>query len=353
MRSDQTIISEITQEIKNALPDWYGPKASLLTEIPERRDREFTIFLRYSVINEQGKHIPLILKMPRDYWMTTLEEIIASSHLSSFTRDEAAILQKIEQAVAASSNPDLCAIHVLAYLEGYAVTVMEEIAFNTYKQTYLKRPTLFQTNAFRHIQSAGEWLKLFHDSFSQDRQNATDQLDVKSRTESLLAELENLLGAQPYSLAQMFNQKYAEIQSELHPLTTLHNDFHSSNIFINANGQIGGFDPNPGPPDSIYVDLARALTDCETQQSQVLSLGLFYSKSFIQQMKAAFLQGYAVELNQKILAFYSAVSVLQKWVWAAQVFADSKLSQIPGMEIPLQYLFQRYFLRLIESYLAF
>ena len=94
------------------------------------------------------------------------------------------------------------------------------------------------------------------------------------------------------------------------------------------------------------------LTDCETQQPQVLSSGLYYSPAFILRLKEGFLEGYAAELDAKILNFYCAATVLEKWVRVEQVFADSKLSRIPGAEIPLQFLFQRHFLKLIEGYLT-
>ncbi len=359
MASDQTIISKITQALNTSLPEWFGAGAHLSEDNPERMDRSYTVILNYAAIDARGKTTPLIVKLPREKWMTSLQQIIESEEIRTVAVRRAKILQQVADAVDRSGNQNLTAIRIYGSLPEYCAIIMEHRSFITYKRLFFHQTDLLRGDHFyqtveQAVFTAGQWIKLYHDTFRQPESRTNGQLGLIERVNESIDLIEELTGKDYHPLKQEFARKYESIKDTPNPIAYLHNDLTFNNLFITDDEKTGGFDPTPEPADSIYLDLARILTDLSTRNHQVTSQGSFFSKRLLQMVNNSLLSGYDAELDENLLNFYCASLAVEKWVDFEEEdqYRKLALTSIPGARSVFRPGINRYFYNLTTKYLS-
>ena len=359
MASDQSIITQITEQVIASLPSWFGDGARLRFKQPERLDRAFTVILNYTVVDPNGKETRLVIKLPRERSMHTLQEIIDSEDIRTVAVQRAEILRSITEAVVKSGNQDLTAIQIYGSFPEHCAIVMEHRSFKTFKQLFFHQSTLLRGNSYYHtveqaVFTAGQWVSLFHNTFRQPEDQTPAQMDVISRVNEIIGQIETLTGKDHQPLRQAFAATYDRIKDTPTPVSSLHNDLTFNNLFVTDAGKIGGFDPTPEPPDSIYLDLARILADLATRNHQVTSLGMYFSERLRNLVESSFMRGYGSDLDTDLLNFYLALLALEKWLEYEfeDQYRKSPLSKLPGARNLARPHINRYFLNLTLHYLT-
>jgi hypothetical protein len=359
MTSDQSIITQITQTLNASLEGWFGAGFRLSGEQPERMDRSYTVILNYIAVGPDEEQIPLILKLPREKRMGTLQEIISDEDIRTVAIQRTEILQGIEKAVAESGNSNLTAIKIYGVFSEFCAIVMEWREFTTFKRLYFQRPVYLSHKRFfdtvdRDNYIAGQWVRLWHESFLHPGDQTTQQLRVNETVNEMLGQIEDLTGSQYQELRQRFSDTHDLIKDTPNPISSLHNDLTFNNLFVSDDGRIGGFDPTPEPPGSIYQDLARLLTFCATSNQQVATQGLYFGKWYPHQVESSFLRGYGPNIEKDMLNFFCARLVLEKWLEfeVEDLYQKSILTSLPGARSMFRPLINRYFHNLILHYLT-
>lgn len=358
MTSDQSILAQITQLLNASLEGWFGAGTRLRDGQPKRMDRSYTVILHYIAVDTDENLIPLILKLPREKWMKNLKEIIDDEDIRTITVQRTEILQGIEKAVAASGNKNLTAIRIYGVYPEFCTILMEWRKFTTFKRLYFHRPVYLRSNRFyqtidKNVQIAGQWVKLWHEYFRYPEDRTTKQLQLIESVNKMLKQIEDLTGSDYPALRQRFSDSNDRIMDTPNPISLLHNDLTFNNLFVTEGGRIGGFDPTPNPPGSIYQDLARLLTFCATTNRQVATQGLYFGSSFPKRVESSFLRGYGSDIDMDLLNFFCARLVLKKWgeFELEDLYQKSTVTSLPGARSLFRPQINRYFQNLILHYL--
>ncbi|MEJ2756878.1 MAG: phosphotransferase [Anaerolineales bacterium] len=329
----------------------------MITLQPEKVEREYTLFYHYTVLDKDGKEIPLIVKLPRENWMTTLNEIVVCEDLREVAKEHAEILQKIDYAVRNSGIEELDAIRVPGLLPEFCAIVMENLPFITFKQKNLTIHPPFRTRKYwqevsKEIRLAGKWLRIFHETFDQDEEVTIEELKVDQQAEKYFDDIEAFCGQPNSRLRHEFMEIYDQVKDTKVHTTILHNDLHLNNIFITSEGKVGGYDPIPGNIGTIYLDLARALTDPLSKREQLISHGNFYSRKYLDRLRGGFLEGYGEErIDHQLLNFYCALEGLKKLWEYEEILTSPKVSRIPGLQRIGRFNIHRYVKKYIRGFL--
>jgi hypothetical protein len=103
----------------------------------------------------------------------------------------------------------------------------------------------------------------------------------------------------------------------------------------------------PGP---LYIDLAKIITDMETDRIQLITNGLWVPYARLQRFHAALLRGYfgSEAVDQASLSLFSFLSLLEKWKEAEVRFKSSSGKQkfVYSLAMPQ---IRKYFLQLIHN----
>lgn len=353
MTTDTEIITNLTAALKQKITTWYGPEAVLVEETPIRVDRPWSLFFYYTVQHAdrhadelvQSSQTKLIVKMFREDYMTTLEEIVSKPALHAVAVREAETLQNIEAFVLLSSISGLAAIHCPGALKEFSALAMEELPFQSFnKKNYAKLPPFtaqYWQTVEDEIARAGQWVRLFHES-SGEIEAAPLHTLIGDGIEYLFAAIEQITGKSFLAQQTRLTTAYETLKDRAVPVAMLHNDLSLNNIFITDDGRVGGFDPVSGVRGAVYQDLAELLTDTFNLRRQILSQGLIFSPAFNRRIQDNFLRGYGIPIDEKILHFYTILQLLHIWREQEQEFQNS----------PLRLYVRGFFLRTLRAHLA-
>ena len=321
LNSDAELTRRLSEAIARLVPQAFGEGAALETMSPARIDRRYSFIFRYWVRKPDQSRRPILVKIPHQDWIKSMEEAIASDQVREEIKHEFATMQSIHTVVQNSKHPLLFAVNpVGGYLPDYNAIVMEEVDLKMLKG-YLSRFSILMDHKSawmdfeNKLKLAGEWLRLIHDAFRQPRNKRIAELDVQETGLDGIDALEQISGNRLTNIRTCFMRLFQEIQDWVVPVSALHNDFHLGNILVTPDGRVGALDPNWKSAGAIYQDLTSLLIDPVTRKLQVLMQGLAFRSSQRVRFEQAVLRGYFGDTSPSypLIYFYCALNVLAKW----------------------------------------
>jgi len=359
LNSDIELTKSLSAAIAHLVPRAFGAGAELDSSPPTRIDRRYSFMFRYQVRMQNGKLLSLLVKIPHQDWVKSMEEAIASEQVRKEVKDEFEIMQSIYSIIQESKRPHLSAINpVGGYLLDFNAIVMEEVPLQMLK-SYLSRSSIIMnkhsawTDFENMLNRAGEWLMVIHTAFQRNRTATLGELDVWQKTQDEISVLESITKTRLDSISALLAQLYKLIGNVDVPVSSLHNDYQLGNIFVTPENGVGALDPNWKERGAIYEDLASLLIDPVTRKFQVLFQGLIFRRAQRKRYEEAILQGYFDNTNYPlgVIYFYCALAALGKW-HANEELLRSHASQLARIMILVGSLLAGlYFRRLIQDYL--
>jgi len=356
VQEDGEIIASLTARVSALLPPGLKP----LADSPTRMQRNYSFLFRYSYYRDQERPTHLLVKIPRETWMTRLDQTISVPSLKEDARREYDVLHSIANIVEALEPPGFCAINVLAYLDDYGAIVMEELELRPLKALYLDKYIIM--NSSEHwkrfencLARAGELLRHIHSKLGDEKHVPLRETGAWSLVDREFSRLDSILPARSITkLRGGFELLYHKIETVESPVVTLHKDYHLGNIFLDGDDRIGILDPNWQAKGSIYEDLARLIVDPLTRKIQILSQGGYFRLPYARRFEKAVLSGYfgASQVDDRVLSFFSALMVLTLWRMNEESIKAPNSKVLHALlnrafRIPLR----RYFSRLTNEYL--
>ena len=353
IKTDDEIVLEMTERLKEAIPALMGETYKLDTSNHLRADRRYSFVFYYWALDEDGQKHPIFLKIPHPESMKTIGEAIQSEKLREELAREHETLNKFSDAIVKSGRRDLSTIKPLGYFSEFNAIFMNKVRMKMLKER-LNEPGIIlgysshRASFLNQVQRAGEWIRIIHNEFHQGRETLLRDTNQILAIENEYAAIEKMLKKGfPQSFIK-FSAVYEKYKNEILPISSLHDDFHLGNVFILEDGSIGALDPNWKDAGIAYRDVANLLIDPVTRKHQILTHGKLYGTSLIKQYEQATLKGYFGPQQKKapiLLDYFCAVLVLSKWRDLLESIEGSLFSRAKSLYI------SRYFLNVIDFYL--
>jgi hypothetical protein len=358
LKDVEDFFAQLTPKIQADLSGWYGSGVKLVGE-PTFQPRDWSYFFRY-VVQVSGMENQAILVKVRHSEKMNLSQAAVSEKIGQEAREEYETLQRLQSLFGKEENSSLfMAIRPLALYEDLNAVVMEEADLRTLRSFFRAPKMLIEGQARQTFESylelAGRWLRIFHDGRAGEGfvfekavyDNARQNLD---RIKPHLSKKDQI------RLDELLDKLYEMNSGKVVPYRILHDDFNSANIFVSRDGRICSFDPHnrPGP---VSIDLAKIITDVETDRIQLITNGLWIPYARLQRFHASLLRGYfgsefgSEAVNQPSLSLFRFLSLLEKWKDAEVRFGSStrKRKFVYSLAMPR---IRRYFLQLIHSLIS-
>ena len=356
--SDLEWINKLTKAVLIAVPAIYGDGVVLASNEPERIDRRYSFMFRYQIKLHQAGSRTILLKIPHESWMRTMDEAITSEHIREVTQREYDVMASIADVIETSNEPGLFAIRPGACFPELGALLVEEYPLRMLKTSLTRLRIILGTQKSwdefeKHVGLAGIWLQVIHKDTSRGRTKPLKELGIQKQLDEEFSILEKILRKSLGVLREKFQRVYGPLRESEIPLASLHNDYHLGNVFVMNNGRVGVLDPNWVEAGSIYEDLSSLLIDPVTRKMQVISLGLLFRPFMYRQYEEAVFRGYfgdeKVPLPQ--VYFYCALDILVKWRMDEETLSGD--GSIPRALISklVSPLIRFYFRRLISQYL--
>ncbi len=354
IKTPHPLVCQITAQLGCAVPEWFGSGVSLVPQ-PEMRQREWSFLIRYPLRGMLAGRA-LIVKIPREPSMESVEEAVAAQHLYAVGMGEYQTLCAIAVAFEQERS-----VRPLDYWPLWNALVMEEVEAPSLKSLFL-RPVMALNRSqewqpFEEaLKASGQWLRHFHEEVGTLRYQPLERAALQQPIGHLLDQLAALSGGtQPRApLRAALARAMQQVNEEVVPTTMLHGDFNCANILVDRAGTIFVLDPNGDQRGPAYQELARLITDLSTRKEQVLSYGRFARPTRLARCRAAVVRGYFAgnPYDKHLLNLFCAVAVLHKWVENERTLASAS-GGARGAATLLAPLLRRYFagviLRFLES----
>jgi hypothetical protein len=355
---DAELIDRLNTEIAKLAHESFGDSFVLLRAHPERIDRRYSFMFRYSVGRNGETPRSLLVKIPHQSWMKTIDEAVASEQIRAEVKFEYDILKSIARVVADSSETQLCALNPVGCLVDLNALVTEEIRLVMLKDRLTKTSIMLGGNKAwddfaLQLQLAGKLLKIIHKSFSSENEALLKNLGVFDWVIRELDTLEERNVGSLNSLRIKFESLYNLIANEEVSMSSAHDDYHLGNIFVTDEGKIGVLDPNWKNDRPVYGDLSKLIVDPGTRKVQVAFHGLSFRPSLQAAYEREILAGYFDEkpFPEAVLWFYCALAILEKWNNNEEILAEGKSPLLSIFRPFLSTYIRHYFLKLVCGYL--
>jgi thiamine kinase-like enzyme len=357
--SDREWTTKLTEAVSSAVPDIFGKDACLASNEPERIDRRYSFMFRYRVESLQAGTHTVLVKIPHESWMQTMDEAITSEHIRDVTQGEYDVMTSIANVIDSSNVPGLFAIRPGACFPELGALLVEEYPLRMLKTSLTSIPIVFGVQKAwvefeDQLERAGIWLRVIHTSFGDRQTTPLSNLGIQVQLESEFEIIEKILNSRSLpALRTHFQSLFASLQTSEIPLASLHNDYHLGNVFVMKDGRVGVIDPNWVEREPIYEDLSSLLIDPVTRKQQVMSLGLTFRPSLYKRYEDAVLRGYFgdVKVPHSLIYFYSALDSLVKWRMNEEVLNESGSILHTILSALIKPYMRFYFQRLIKNFL--
>ena len=351
MKDEDDFFAQLTPKIQADLSDWYGSGAKLVGE-PTFQPRDWSYFFRYVVQVSEMENRAILVKV-RHAEKMDLSQAIVSEKMGQEALEEYETFKRLQSVFGKEENSSLfMAIRPLALYKDLNAVVTEEADLRTLRSFFRSPKLLIEGQARQTFESylelAGRWLRIFHDGKAGEGLIFEKHLYETAR-QNLGRIKPHLSKKDQFRLSDLLDKLYEMNSDKVVPYRILHDDFNSANIFVSRDGRICSFDPHnePGP---LYIDLAKIITDMETDRIQLITNGLWVPYPRSQTFHAALLRGYfgSEAVDQSSLSLFRFLSLLEKWKEAEIKFESSsgKRKLVYSLALPQ---IRRYFLRLIHS----
>ncbi len=357
--TDTEFIERLNVAVLKLARESFGDDFVLLGDIPERINRRYSFMFRYIARGRKnGETHTLLVKIPHQSWMKTIEESVNSEQIRVEVKFEYDTLKSIAQVISDSGETQLCSLNPVGYFYDLNALATEEICLTMLKDRLTNFPIIFGSKTAwddfsDKLRLAGKWLNTIHASFSQ---NKFIVLKTSGVFESVLEEISLLQEKKVSSLDSLrskFRDLYNLVAEKEVPISSAHDDYHLGNIFVTDEGKVGVLDPNWKDDRPIYGDLSKLLIDPVTRKLQVVFQGMTFRPALRTKYERAIFLGYFSGnlSSESILWFYCALATLEKWNGNEEVLAVSS-TRIPVFLRPfLERYVRGYFLKLVNSYL--
>jgi hypothetical protein len=335
-KDTSAIVAEITADVKQRIPDWFGDTAELSSSLPELNQYPNSYIARYQV-HVDGDEKTLLVKVPSKPYVLTLSEALSRKDARSRAREQYAAALRVWKAIAEENDERCLAVKPFAHLYDWNAVAMEEVDGKMLKVFLLRPAIAFRLpGAWRKLRrvlyNSTRWLRIVHQRIGNPRTSSIKIDDLKSQIE------EELIALRRYSKERVnidtYRQKLYELLGAVSnssvPTALLHDDFQYSNILISSSGSACALDSSFSRRGAVYSDVATLLVDPETRLVQLLSFGLFLSKQRIVQLRELVLESYFQDspINQLSLKLYCALAILHKWTVDEKRFSSGGLQQL-------------------------
>lgn len=353
MKEEDDFFARLTPKIQADLSAWYGSEAKLVGE-PIFQPRDWSYFFRYVVQVSDIENRAILVKV-RHAKKMNLSQAAISEKMGQEAREEYETLKRLQSIFGKEENSSLfLAIRPLALYEDLNAVVMEEADLRTLR-SFFRSPKMLIDGQTRkkfesYLELAGRWLRIFHDGNGRAGEGLIFEKPLYEIARQNLERIKpHLSEKEQVRLGELLDKLYETNSGEVVPYCILHDDFNSANIFFSRDGRICSFDPHnrPGP---LYIDLAKIITDMETDRIQLITKGLWIPYARVQTFHAALLRGYfgSEAVDHSSLSLFRFLSLLEKWKDAEVRFESSsgKRKFVYSLAMPQ---IRRYFLQLIHN----
>lgn len=353
------VVGQITDRIEKHLAEWFGEGAVLAASLPAVQARKWSYMMRYEVHVPAGADTALLVKIPREPGIQTLDGAVKAEQWYAATRLEYDTLQAIATTFTADGAEIFCTIRPLVYLPAWNAIVMEEMPAEPLKTAMLRgRMILGIESDWQQFETAlnraGHWLRIFHERLGNPAFQPFDAAEAQAEIERDLSRLEGLTDQQVElePLRAAFERAVGGLSRVAVPVAALHGDFNCANILLSSDGRVSALDMNNNLRGSVYQDLATLVTDLFTRKVTFVAYGLFARSRHLERGARAVLEGYfgGEPWNDALLNVACALAVVRKWIQDEEALAQgSAASRL--LKLPLRLGIRRYFWHLICRYL--
>ena len=221
-------------------------------------------------------------------------------------------------------------VRVLDFLPDHRAIVMEESSYPSLRDRF-KKANRFHLSAapddlWQAFSNAGAWLRTYHGlsdgAYAETRQRR--RADVIDALEAFADYLAYAVEDRPFfqEISQRATSLARALFPDSMPLGLGHGDYALRNILVGPGMRVAVFDTLAKWQAPIYEDIAYFLIGLKLMWSQVLSQGLMYSQSRLNECEAAFLEGYfeRTPIPLKEVRLYELLMLMDKWAfWVSYV----------------------------------
>lgn len=288
----------------------------------------------------------------------SLSEAILSQKMGQEAKDEYETLVKIQIIFSRGGNSYMfLAIRPLALYEDLNAVVTEEADIRTLKSLFQSSNMLVEGEARRtfeeYIKLTGRWLRIFHDQIGGVEDGILFPESLYQSAKENLKRIQSQAKHRDLAdISDLVDSLYNRLGNLTIPYRILHEDFHLANVFVSDDGRICSFDPH-NRPGSLYLDLAKFMTDLETTRMQVLTNGFMIPMPRLKMFNESLLQGYfdSEYIDHFALNLFRLLTLIQKWAEN-----EIKLERSTGLRRFLYLLvtpqMRGYFQRLLDKLVA-
>jgi hypothetical protein len=313
-----SFLSVLTPRIQADLPTWYGNEAKLVG-LPKFFSRDWSFIIRYLVQVSDTDVNAILVKIKHTENMS-LSEAIVSEKMGQEAKDEYETLVKIQIIFSRGGNSYLfLAIPPLALYEDVNALVTEEVKIRPLKSLF-QSPRMFVEGEARrtfeeYVKLTGRWLRIFHDQIGGVEDGILFPESLYQIAQGNLEKIQSHSKHRGLSdIRDLVSNLYNRYDNVTVPYHFLHEDFHLANVFVSDDGRICSFDPH-NRPGSLYLDLAKFITDLATTRTQVLTNGFMVPPPRLKIYNEVLLLGYfeADYIDHFALNLYRLLTLIQKW----------------------------------------
>jgi hypothetical protein len=347
----QSFYTLLTPRIKADLSAWYGNEARLVGE-PTFHPRPWSYFFRYRVQINGSKEQAVLAKI-RHIENMSISEAVQDEKMRAEMQDEFDSLVKIRNVFSHAADAERFAtIRQLALYKDLNTLMMEEADIHTLKSRFQK-PAMWVEGSARkvfesHLELTGHWLRTFHDQIGDAQTGPFFSEALYQKTQANLQRIQAGSGKNLIFLQSLLDSLYNQHRDRTLPYRMTHDNYSLANVFVTGDEKICSFDPH-NKPGSMYLDIAKLITDMQTCAIQVSTSGLSVPPSRLAKFNAAFLSGYfrSEPVDVSALNLYCLILLIEKWAETEEKVVEAtgarKLAYALA-SIPMR----SYFLRLIR-----
>ena len=354
-RADESLINNITENVKDSLEEWYGMRSQLGSSRPDILSFQNSFMLRYPLTTPPGQTKHVLVKIRRNPKMDTLYEAIQAD-IHRNVRMEYESLQFVYDRIS-PADETLGAIRPLSYFEQYHAIAMEEYPSRTLRQILNHQRTSRTNRSLCELKDAawktGRWLYYFH-QIHTPTETAYTTVDILQEVQAYAERIEDYSRKRVLAgpILDSFSKKLKHISIHRLAFSQSHADMTIDNVLYSDDHKICVVDIKTRLAP-IYADLGLVLIHPETSRREILFGGRYYPDSVLREYRAQIIAGYFEEKpGMELLAqIYSATKVLDKWLMYEEL-----LHRYNGVKhllsIPARPWISRYFTRLLNKHLG-